>query len=60
MTTTKVTLTKLPLCNFCEKTAKYDFKTRTGPWAYGCQLHYEVNRAYSQLGTGKGQELILS
>lgn len=49
----------LPKCNFCENEALYDYKTKTGPWAYGCQQHYEWTRLYSKLGLGKGQKLVV-
>ncbi len=46
------------LCDFnCSKKAEYDFKTKTGPWANGCEAHWIANRFYQELGTGKGQKL---
>lgn len=57
-TTAKVA--KLPNCNFdCEEKAQYDFRTMTGQWAYGCKGHWVLARMHTDLGTGKGQELIL-
>lgn len=53
-----VLVPELPDCNFCEKKANYDFKTRMGPWANACVTHYRQNRLYAVLGTGKGQMLI--
>ena len=50
---------QLPKCDFCDKRAKYDFRTVYGPWAYGCETHYLQNRANPTLGTGKGQKLQL-
>jgi hypothetical protein len=50
----------LPKCSFCGRAAKYDFKTQQGQWAYGCQSDYEENRLYLNLGTGMGQELVVS
>lgn len=55
----KVTVAKLPKCDFCYRDAKYDFKTNMGPWANGCEDHYIFHRHYDALGTGKGQELVL-
>lgn len=37
--------------------AEYDAKTKAGPWANLCEGHYETERAYDTLGTGKGQRL---
>ena len=48
----------IPACDFCGRPARYDFKTQHGPWAYGCEADYEVNRLYEDLGTGKGQRLV--
>lgn len=45
------------ICDFCEKPAKYDFKTKIGLWANGCKDHYLAHRAYEKLGIGKGQLL---
>lgn len=50
---------ELPDCNWCGDKAEYDFKTVMGPWGNGCQEHYVAFRAYGNLGTGKGQRLIL-
>lgn len=44
-------------CNFCSSQATHDFKTNSGPWANGCDVHYEAFRAYLTLGIGKGQKL---
>lgn len=49
----------LPICNFCSEPALYDFKTKMGPWAYGCQGHFDIHRMYPDLGTGKGQKLVV-
>lgn len=63
MTTEKNTITvaKLPECDFapCGQLATYDFKTKAGPWANGCAGHYRQHRAHKDLGTGKGQKLVL-
>src|SRR6478735_4259544 len=37
--------------------ARYDFKTKQGPWANGCTDHYFQHRLYGELGMGKGQRL---
>lgn len=58
MSATQVVLMKLPRCSFCRETAKFDFRSLTDQWAYGCQHHYEEYRAFAELGYGKGQELI--
>lgn len=47
-----------PACNFHTAcTADYDFRTSTGPWAYGCEAAYLENRMHPTLGVGKGQKL---
>jgi hypothetical protein len=56
---TEVKVWELPKCNFCNEKAQYDFATRIGPWAFACERHYLQWRAYSGLGTGKGQRLVL-
>jgi hypothetical protein len=55
---TEVVVSKLPKCDFCDKTAEYDFATSMGPWAYGCKVHWHMYRASDKLGTGIGQKLI--
>lgn len=55
-----VKVSKLPTCNICNDgttLAKYDGKTRMGPWAYMCETHFDLDGV--GLGTGRGQELIL-
>lgn len=62
-----VYVTKLPDCDFCKnsnsprantRSAKYDFKTKWGPWANGCAAHFRQHAAQPDvLGTGWGQEL---
>lgn len=58
-----VTMEKLPPCDICVSNgephtdAKYDGKTRMGPWAYMCEPHFQ--RYGSGLGTGVGQMLVL-
>ena len=57
-----VVVVEYPRCDFCPigvlGTARYDFKTRMGPWANGCPTHYAQHRAYVDLGTDKGQLLV--
>jgi len=57
-----VVVVEYPRCDFCpvgvEGTARYDFKTKMGPWANGCLYHYIQHRMYPDLGTGKGQSLV--
>jgi hypothetical protein len=51
----------LPLCDFCPPTsgrkAKIDGKTKQGPWANMCSIHFGVHGV--GLGTGQGQLLVL-
>lgn len=35
-------------CNFCDETARYDDKTKAGPWSYMCEAHE------AQYGVGIG------
>lgn len=46
-----------PSCDMCQNgnEAVYDAKTKMGPWAYLCQVHFEQFGV--GLGTGKGQKL---
>lgn len=54
-----VEVVSLPNCDFeCNDFASYDFKTKFGPWANGCNRHWIENRAFPTLGTGKGQRLV--
>lgn len=55
---TEVSVDRLPACDWCGGPAHYDFKTRFGPWAYGCDEHYSSMRLFPDLGTGKGQKLV--
>lgn len=50
----------IPNCDFCSqkgvtKPGPYDFATYMGPWAHGCQKHWEEFRVSHSLGTGMGQ-----
>lgn len=56
-TTTRVKVA--PKCDLCDMPAKYDAKTKDGPWAYMCEEHYQSHRAFDVLGTGKGQRLVI-
>ena len=50
-----------PKCDFHPNEvhpAEFDFKTLQGPWGNGCREAWELNRAYPDLGTGKGQRLV--
>lgn len=55
---------KLPNCDFCkeqgtERAAEYDAKTLFGPWANMCTEHFLLRAASQQLGTGRGQKLVV-
>ena len=56
-----VAVTEIPNCDFCPvpEPGKYDFKTRTGPWAHGCSYHWRMHRQYPTLGVGKAQLWVL-
>lgn len=54
----QVIVTDMPNCDMphCKRQARYDAKTKMGPWAYMCNQHFE---SYGlKLGVGFGQELI--
>lgn len=61
-----VKVQEYPHCDFCHTNddkvvaAEYDFKTNLGPWANGCERHWLQHRAFPELGTGKGQRLVLT
>lgn len=55
---TTVFVRELPRCDFCGKDAAYDFNTKMGPWANGCNTCYKKYRRYPELGTGKAQKLV--
>lgn len=51
-----------PPCQFPHKEqtpAAYDAATHNGQWAYVCEDHFQ-SETRRQLGTGKGQKLILA
>ena len=56
-----VKVPKLPKCDFCqdETLAQYDARTTLGSWANMCEAHWKRFRMYLELGTGKGQRLLL-
>jgi hypothetical protein len=60
----------IPKCDFnkaantpehddCEADAQYDFLTKFGSWAYGCEAHWKKYRQHDELGIGSGQKLEL-
>lgn len=56
-----VRVAKIPDCQICARAgftrlAKYDAKTKVGPWAYVCEECF--NRICYGIGTGYGQILI--
>jgi hypothetical protein len=53
-----VVMESLPACDFCGETARYDFRSLNGSWAYGCFLHWSQYGATASLGVGNGQRLI--
>lgn len=58
-----VAVASLPNCDLCEligvtSQAKYDGKTRGGPWANMCAACFQANGV--GLGTGMGQRLVLA
>lgn len=60
---TKVEVTEIPMCDFCQREgkmvpAKYDGKTTFGPWANMCQVHFYLYGI--GLGMGKGQQYVLA
>jgi hypothetical protein len=57
---TSVIVSVLPDCDFTHEKpvkAKYDGKTKMGPWANMCQSHFDQNGI--GLGLGRGQKLII-
>lgn len=51
-----VVVGSIPDCVFCQDgtPGPYDFATRMGPWANGCEAHWQAYRV-GPLGTGSGQ-----
>lgn len=60
---TEARVHELPECDFGhlgqDQLAEYDFRTKGGSWAYGCEAHWVAQRMYVELGTGKGQRLVI-
>lgn len=59
----EVTVATLPACDFCKEKgvtmdAAYDGKTKGGPWANMCSLHFAVWGL--GVGLGVGQRLVKS
>lgn len=53
----KVKVKRIPNCDICGEKARFDAKTKNGPWGYLCA---ECFSTYGiGLGTGLGQELVL-
>lgn len=44
-------------CDWCLTVAKYDGKTKMGPWGYMCNQHFKQYGI--GLGLGKGQQLLI-
>jgi len=55
-----IRVVSIPKCDFCEQRGPYDFKTRMGPWAHGCEKHWVEYRAAAWLGLGLGQYWFVS
>jgi len=51
----EVEVSQLPKCDFCGKVAKYDGRTKHGPWANMCLICFGEQGV--GLGVGKGQYL---
>ena len=51
-----VVVRDIPECNFCQDgtPGPYDFHTVHGPWANGCERHWQLYRV-GDLGVGTGQ-----
>ena len=66
---TEVEVAVLPNCDICThveqrpesevKKAAYDLRTNNGSWGYVCEEHRKTHAMHPDLGTGKGQRLIL-
>ena len=48
--------TEVEYCDFCERRASFDGKTKQGQWANMCEKHFTQKGI--GLGTGKGQRLV--
>jgi hypothetical protein len=57
---TRTTVGRLPICDFCENHAEYDFMTTSGHrWAFACHRHWRQHRLHPDLGPGRGQKLVV-
>lgn len=63
---TEVIIAVQPDCDMCKsqgynpvRKARYDARMYTGQWAYLCTGHYREYRGSKELGTGKGQKLVV-
>jgi hypothetical protein len=63
---TEAFVTALPDCDICHYVlgvvhvpAAYDVKTIDGRWGYVCEDHFKTHAMYPELGTGKGQRLVM-
>ena len=45
----------LPKCQLCDEAAKYDAKTKMGPWGFLCEECFKKHGV--GLGVGKGSKL---
>jgi len=55
---TQTVVPEIPNCDVCGTAKAYaDAKLPGGPWGYLCKTHFNLHGC--ELGTGKGQELIL-
>jgi hypothetical protein len=65
MPSTYARVQRLPDCDFCKheegtrRPARYDFRTKRGAWANGCERHFKEQAATTVLGEGDGQRLLL-
>ncbi len=52
-----VEVESIPACDFCGDgtPGPYDFRTKLGPWANGCERHWIEMRAEPGLGVGIAQ-----
>ena len=57
---TTAVVVEIPTCDICKKRkARYDARSKFGPWGYMCEFCWYDNRATHELGTGNGQILVL-
>ena len=56
-----VPVPELPSCDFCRDgtEAHWDFRTKMGPWANGCDRHFEEHRVSANTGVGFAQRLFV-